>query len=58
MSTPKFSYPSKVQKFKIEQINLKFVVAKYENEITWQSKVKNEETLIEFGQISTKRLNF
>jgi hypothetical protein len=50
MSTPKFSYPSKVQKFKIEQINLKFVVAKYENEITWQSKVKNEDTLIEFIQ--------
>jgi len=48
MSTTKFTYPSKVQKFKIEDIHLKFVVAKYENEIPWQSVVKDEETLIEY----------
>ena len=48
MSENTFTYPSKVQKFGIQQIHLKFIVAKYENEIPWQSVVKNEETLIAF----------
>jgi len=48
MSQNTFSYPSKVKKFGIEQIHLKFIVAKYENEIPWQTEVKNETTCIAF----------
>ncbi len=48
MSENTFTYPSKVQKFGIQQVHLKFIVAKYENEIPWQSVVKNEGTLVAF----------
>jgi hypothetical protein len=43
-----YRYPAKLKKFGIDDPFLNILVAKYENEIPWQSQVKNAEGLVSF----------
>lgn len=44
----KYRFPVKLKKFNIDDPFLNIVVAKYENEIPWQTKVRDAESLILF----------
>jgi len=46
----KYHWPTKLKKFGIEDPFLKILVAKYENQIPWQVKVKDEDSLRGFVQ--------
>lgn len=46
----KYRWPTKLRKFRIDNPFLKILVAKYENEIPWQVKVRDSDTLIEYIQ--------
>ena len=48
MPIAKYKYPTKLKKFGIDDPFLNIVVAKYENEISWQTIVKDQKTLLEF----------
>ena len=48
MSNFAVKWPVKVKKFGITDPILKFLVARYEKEIPWQTRVKNQETLLNF----------
>jgi len=46
----KYHWPTKLKKFGIDDTFLRFVVAKYENEIPWQTEVKDQDTLQSYVQ--------
>ncbi len=48
MPLAKYKYPTKLKKFGIDDPFLNIVVAKYENEISWQTVVKDQGTLIKY----------
>ncbi len=43
-----YRWPTKIMKFGIDDPLLKIIVAKYENEIPWQVRVKSQDDLFEF----------
>ena len=48
--TSNYRWPTKLKKFGIDDQFLRFLVAKYENEIHWQIEVRNQDTMYSFVQ--------
>jgi hypothetical protein len=52
MNTYKYLWPTKLNKFGIVDPFLKVLVAKYENEIPWQTGIRDSETLMSYVETS------